>query len=367
MSRNKRKQKPKVGQAGQLSRPTSGQVALDAEAERYREDVKALEKIPSTYQGITYFFTRYQTVQPFVLRQKTFAMIEAITNRPLICYVARTNNLVPGIPVSIDDSDITGFKDMVNPISEKVVDIFLVSNGGSAEATERIVALLRSRFEHIRFIVPANAFSAATLMTFAGDEIVMDDMSTLGPIDPQIGGIPARAILKAFEEIEEKIKKDGIQALAPYGPLIQKYDLHLIQICRVAELLSRELAEKWLSQFMFRGWEGEAKDKGDHVSKITDFFSDYDYHKSHSRGINRTVAKEKGFNIIFVETMDPDLQGLYMSLYNQYQFLFDKSGCFKQFENNRGINWGRQASVTPIQVPIQGPPQPRPISPQQAR
>ncbi|MQY59252.1 MAG: hypothetical protein GH144_06555 [Clostridia bacterium] len=38
----------------------------------------------------------------------------------------------------------------------------------------------------MRFLIPHTAYNAATMLALSGDEILMDDRSTLGPIDPQI-------------------------------------------------------------------------------------------------------------------------------------------------------------------------------------
>jgi hypothetical protein len=37
----------------------------------------------------------------------------------------------------------------------------------------------------------------------------MSGTGTLGPIDPQINGIPARAIRRAFETLEERLAAEG--------------------------------------------------------------------------------------------------------------------------------------------------------------
>ena len=44
------------------------------------------------------------------------------------------------------------------------LDLILHSPGGSPEAAEAIVSYLRSRFSHIRVIVPQLAMSAATMI-----------------------------------------------------------------------------------------------------------------------------------------------------------------------------------------------------------
>src|SRR6266496_2033672 len=125
-------------------------------------DVSKLERLPVSYQEINDYYQGFKEATPFNLRKETFLRIEAITTRPLICYVAKTSNVSPGLPIAIDDSDLVGFTDLAHSVTGKEVDVFIESNGGSAEAAERIVRLLRTRFDSVRFIIPANAYSAAT-------------------------------------------------------------------------------------------------------------------------------------------------------------------------------------------------------------
>lgn len=203
--------------------------------------------------------------------------------------------------------------------------------------------LLRERFEKIRFILPANAYSAATMMCFAGDEIIMDSLSTLGPIDPQINGIPARAILRSFETLEKKLKIEGPQGITAYLPLIQKYDLHILEICRSAEELSTELARSWLSQYLLKD------DKK--LDDVVKFFASYDHHKSHGRGITRQVARENGLTNIKNAEDIPGLADLIRSLRSQYDIWFDKTPFYKNYEDARGTNWGRQIIINPRSAP----------------
>ena len=66
------------------------------------------------------------------------------------------------------------------------LDLILHSPGGSIGAAEAIVSYLRSRFEHIRVVVPNLAMSAAAMISCAADELVLGEHSFLGPTDPQI-------------------------------------------------------------------------------------------------------------------------------------------------------------------------------------
>lgn len=316
------------------------------------DDPSKLDKLPVTFQAISNYFGKLGEANPFILRKETFLRIERVTGRPLVCYVTKTHNLSQGIPAYIDDSDLTGFGDLTQSVQGEAIDILIVSNGGSAEATERIVRLLHERFKIVRFIVPANAYSAATLMCFSADEIIMDSLATLGPIDPQINGVPARAILRAFEAIEKRLKEEGPRALTAYMPLISKYDLHILEICKSAQELSKELARNWLSTYMLK-----CPDNDSHLAEIVNFFSDYDIHKSHGRSIDRGKARELlGPKVIINVEEIEGLAELVRSLHNQYELFFDKAPFYKVFENAHGINWGRQAQMVTVQLPVSVPP-----------
>ena len=122
--------------------------------------------IPITYQDISDRLAVPGT-NIFELREQTMQEIEEITKNPLISYVSKTSNVLRGTPVSIDEDDIVGFSDLIATSPGESVDIFLISNGGSPEAAERIVKLLRGTYSKVRFLISGNAYSAATMMCFA--------------------------------------------------------------------------------------------------------------------------------------------------------------------------------------------------------
>ena len=281
---------------------------------------------------------------PYAMRIETMRRIEKETKRPLLCYATDVASERP--EVAIDDYDIIGFGDLVDSVAGDNADVFLISNGGRPEATERIVSRLRGRFKSLRFIVPFNAYSAATLMCFSGDSVLMLPEGTLGPIDPQIDGVPARAILRAFDNLEKRLVEEGAQSLPAYYPLLRKYDLHLLEQCRNAQQLSEELARKWLTNYA-------AKPQTDNVDieAIVRFFADWDLHKSHGRSINHTICKSNG---IPAELLSGDLEALIRSLHHQYTYFFSMMPFYKVFENAHGIAWGRQRPPT-LNVPIPFP------------
>lgn len=320
-----------------------------------------LKEIPVTYQDLQDYFVASQgSVDLFALREETMRRVEATTGRPLLCYVMRTQAPVTGSPAYIEDADLTGIADLCRTVKGTAADVLLVSNGGVAEAAERIVRLLRQRFAYLRWVIPGNAFSAATLLCLSGDEIVMGATGSLGPIDPQVNGVPARAILRGFEEVRRLLEKKGPAALTAYVPLLAKYDVHTLEICKSAEELAKELATEWLSRYMLK-----CQREDDRVTRIVDFLSDYDLHKSHGRSIDLTKARELGLIATDLESFGQRFADLVRSLFNQYLLFFDKTGFFKLFENCHGVHWGRQATSLTLQIPMPpgAPPSSQPGSP----
>src|SRR5207248_2587027 len=93
------------------------------------------------------------------------------------------------------------------------LDLLIHSPGGFPEATEGIVDEIRAKFpDDVRAIVPAFAKSAATMMAFAADQILIDEQAELGPIDPQMvtskGVSPAESIKRQFDVASKEILAD---------------------------------------------------------------------------------------------------------------------------------------------------------------
>ncbi len=297
--------------------------------------------------------------QLFEIRLQLMQQIEKLTGRKFIVYAADERK--PSPFNSIESEDIVGFSDLIKGLEGYSLDILINSPGGSAEATAQIVNFLRSNFSNIRFIVPYMAMSAATLMCLAGDEIVMDDRSALGPIDPQIRiprprgsqviyeWFPAQMIIDGYEKVREEIHQDQ-RALSIFLPWLTDFGPY-VEICRNAIELSRELATRWLKSYMFStDTRGRRK-----VKKIVDYLLDHKLHKSHGRRITIDEAQRIGLTISDLRH-EPQLRDLIWQLWCAIHFLFDRSPKSKIFENAYGVNWGRDVIVQPITAPSPVPP-----------
>lgn len=88
--------------------------------------------------------------------------------------------------------------------SQKDILLVVSSNGGEIEPSYILSKALK-RLSKDKYIVavPRKAKSAATLICLGAHEIHMGMMSELGPIDPQINGLPALALGNALDVIAD--------------------------------------------------------------------------------------------------------------------------------------------------------------------
>ena len=107
-----------------------------------------------------------------------------------------------GVPVSssigIEDSEAVLRAIRLTP-PEQPVDLVLHTPGGLVLAAEQIAHALVERPGKVTVIVPHYAMSGGTLIALTADEIIMDPHAVLGPVDPQIGDMPAASIVKLLQ------------------------------------------------------------------------------------------------------------------------------------------------------------------------
>lgn len=273
----------------------------------------------------------------FALRKACYEEIEKYRERPLLIYATKFLEGAPqGAPNFIDLSDVDGFTDLINSVKgNDSVDVLLHSPGGRPDATERLVGLLRGKFKEVNFLIPHSAYSAATMLALSGNRIILHSSATLGPIDPQINGIPVRSIKRGFEKIKEKIAKEGPETLPAYIPLIEKYSIDLLELCEDAEKLSKELVSAWLKKYMFKG----EKNVGRKITKAVKYLTDYDKHLMHSRPLPLEKLTEFGLRI---ELADDTLHDLLWEAYIMIKGFFSVTPFVKLYENAHGVSWGKQ-------------------------
>src|SRR6516165_11616005 len=77
------------------------------------------------------------------------------------------------------------------------IDLIIHTPGGIVLAAMQIARAVEAHPAKVTAYVPVYAMSGGTLIALAADEIVLGEFSVLGPIDPQILGLPAASIVRA--------------------------------------------------------------------------------------------------------------------------------------------------------------------------
>lgn len=89
------------------------------------------------------------------------------------------------------------------------LDIVLHTPGGLVLAAAQIATALRAYKSKVTVFVPHHAMSGGTLIALAAGEIVMSRHAVLGPLDPQLKGMPAASLIsvvtsKPIAEVDDE-------------------------------------------------------------------------------------------------------------------------------------------------------------------
>ena len=145
------------------------------------------------------------------------------------------------------------------------LDLIVNSPGGAGEAADKILHICREFCGSgtLRLIVPHYAKSAATMLAFGVDEVVMGPYSELGPTDAQIkvveGGveqyISAQNYVDLLDGLEARIRQEeqaggGVsQSLLVQLASINK---PFVEHCRRAQWYALNFAERWMCKHVLR-------------------------------------------------------------------------------------------------------------------
>jgi len=273
------------------------------------------------------------------VRRGKYKLLSGLTGRPLIVYATAFHNPIKAqmaAPfLSIDLSDKDGFDEVTQKIKSDKVDVFIHSPGGSAEATESIVKILRNRFKDIRFIITGAAKSAATMLAMSGNSILMDDAAEVGPIDPQVrvGGrfSPAGSIIEQFDRATEVLKKHPDQ-LPVWVPILKEFAPALLVECENYLNLSKTLVSSWLEKYMFAG-DKESKQK---AKKIADHLANEKNFLSHARRVDVMELESIGVKVQKLNNEKSQIQDAVRQLHLVIMATLDQTGAVKIFENSEG-------------------------------
>lgn len=299
------------------------------------------------------------------LRKDYIADLSKFTGRNVIAYYSAFLSSPNHRRTTIIDEDMNGFMNAIYGMDRtKGLDLILHTPGGEICATEALGNYLVSMFgNNIRVIIPQIAMSGGTMLSCLGTEIIMGKHSSIGPIDPQINGVPAHGIKLEFEMIKDEIKKNPAMIVL-YREILSKYHPTFILMCEQAITLSEEVASRWLKNSMFK----KNKKKDVAVKKILKILNSTDNTLVHARHFGPTKAKEIGLKIYNLEKNN-DLQEKVLSIHHAITYTFSMTNSLlKIIDNNLGKSYIFQSPEIQqrpgISIPIQIPKQKKIADPQ---
>ncbi len=155
----------------------------------------------------------------------------------------------------------------------------------------------------------------------------------MGPIDPQMGSIPAQGVLEEFERACKEIKLDP-HKINVWQYILRQYKPTFLSQCENAVEWAKEIVEKELENVMFKG----ARNKKKKALKIVETLSFYSDNKSHQRHFHIDECRKMGLKIIPLEEKgNEELQDKILTVHHCYMHTLMNTPAYKIIENQNGV------------------------------
>ena len=276
-----------------------------------------------------------------IVRHKYLRALQSRTGRNIIAYYSGWLSKGSIQLSDINDEDKNGFMTTVHKLDRSLgLDLILHTPGGGIAATQSIVSYLQKLFgRNIRAIVPQIAMSAGTIIACCCKEILMGKQSNLGPIDPQLRGIPCHGVVQEFKRALREVKRDPSRIVI-WQQVIGQYRPTFLGQCENAIKWSNDFVKEQLEAGMLAG----VNDRKKKAVKITSALSNYRLNKSHERHFDFDDCKKIGLVVKPIEE-DPELQDLILTVHHCYMHLMMNTPLFKAIENHNGVGLFKNVST----------------------
>lgn len=282
-----------------------------------------------------------------IVRHKYLQELHKKTGRNVIAYYSGFLSKPPVTGIEINDEDKNGFMMTVHKLDRtKGLDLILHTPGGGITSTQSIVDYLHKMFRKpgdpvpdIRAIIPQMAMSAGTMIACSCKEIWMGKHSNLGPIDPQLQGVPTYGVLREFERACREVKSDPSK-IPIWQTIVSQYRPTFLSRCENAIALSNSFVKEQLATVMFYG-RPDAKRK---AATIVRSLSHYAKNKTHDRHIHYEECLKLGLEVKLIEEatdaegkMDAIFQDLILTVHHCYMHTLMNTPIYKIIENHMGV------------------------------
>jgi len=263
-------------------------------------------------------------VNDFESRLEMMRKIEQRSKSIVINLIYNTSNT--RFRTQLASDVLTSLNDLLNSIPRKRLErpltLVLHSSGGFIDVIGSFIYLVRKKFDRFQVAIPEISHSAATLLCFGADSILMSDLSSLSPVDPQISlqtqagriGAGAEDIKGYYSLIDNMFKEDSAKIQA-FNSLLSRFPAEILGQIERIQSQTKMVATKALQYHMSQ----EEK-----IAEIVGKFQEEFF--SHNYRIHFDEARQLGLK---VDKMNAKFEILCSYLLKQYQSAF---GCQTDLE-----------------------------------
>lgn len=270
-----------------------------------------------------------------------------------VVYVAAIGKPIPDISLSQDDYYV--IHDLVRDTESRKLDFYIETPGGNADAAEEIVRCLHNKFDEVSFIVSGAAKSAGTIMVLSGDNILMTETGSLGPIDAQIK--IGRSVVSAYDYMEWTREKheeaERVGKLNPFDAvMIAQISPGELESVNYALKYAEDLVVDWLVRYKFKNWKvTETRKipvtddmKSKRANEIAAELLNHAKWRIHGRSIKASDLRAIGLRITKVDE-DEKLRDVVYRIQTVCRLLFSSTNTYKIFATEKGKIFKRAVAV----------------------
>jgi hypothetical protein len=182
----------------------------------------------------------------------------------------------------------------------------------------------------------------------------MGKQSNLGPIDPQLRGIPCHGVVQEFKRALKEVKQDSSRIVI-WQQIIGQYRPTFLGQCENAIDQSSSFVAQQLADGMF----SELPNRKKKAKAVAKALSDYSKNKTHDRHFDADECETMGLDIKHLEN-DAELQDAVLTVHHCYMNMLMNTTTYKIIENQNGIALLKNQQISPT-GPIPGQKAEQPI------
>jgi hypothetical protein len=148
----------------------------------------------------------------------------------------------------------------------------------------------------------------------------MGKHSNLGPVDPQINGLPAYGVIEELQTAYKEITGNNLRQYV-WNPILSRSTPSFVQQCQWAIERSKEPVGEYLAGNMFADLGVE--ERGQKVDHIVTRLTDLTANKGHDKHIHYKECLDMGLKIVLLEEGDKTFQDLVLTVHHCYMKIIE--------------------------------------------